>query len=265
MEENYVFIDASYLFFHRYFAIISWSKLTKTVLNDDEIHDRFLKGLHDFIGKMKKKIGITDFSKVFVVKDTNRSSIWRLEHFQEYKKNRDDNKQNFNPEIMSYAHEVALPELRTKYGFQEINLHSAEADDIIAISSKFLRQLKPDCKITIITNDNDFVQLTLDPVRATIFNALWINIGERFSEEMLSVYTEWKVIKGDKSDNIPAIDKKIGDKTALKLALSKELLAKKLENPIVLNQYNLNKLLISFESIPQQLKDSIENIFKKMI
>lgn len=259
------FVDVSYLLFHRFFAIVSWSKLKKVELTEEETYARFLKGLDDFIIKMKKKLAIEDFKNVFFVKDTNRSTIWRLEHFSEYKKNRDDNKQNFNPNIMAYAHDIVLPILKSKYGFNEINIHTAEADDIIAVSTKLTRKLYPDCNISIITNDNDFVQLTLSPMNATIYNALWINIGERFNDEMLSVYTEWKVIKGDKSDNIPAIDKKIGDKTALKLAQSPELLAKKLENPKVLEQYNLNKLLISFDSIPKSLQHSIETEFKKMI
>lgn len=263
--EHYVFLDLSYLVFHRFFAIVSWAKLTKKELSDNEFKDRFAKGFEDYFLKVKKKLGLKTFKNVYVVSDTSRNLIWRTKIFPDYKKNRDENKQKFDPTIFAYMHDSVIPNLKTKFEFNEISIVSAEADDIIAVSCKYIRSTSPCSKITIITNDNDFVQLTLEPVYANVYNASWVDIAGRFNNEMLSVYTEWKVIKGDKSDNIPAIDKKIGDKVALKLATNKDLLSKRLENPVVLKQYNLNKALIDFESIPVDLVKNIEKALKKVI
>jgi len=262
---HYVFLDLSYLVFHRFFAIVSWTKLTKKPIEDvEEFKARFAKGFEEHLLKMKKKLGV-EFENMYVARDTSRHLIWRAAHFPAYKKNRDDNKQNFDPSIFAFAHETMIPELKAKYGFKTIGVPTAEADDVIAISCKYLKRVDDSCNITVITNDNDFVQLTIDPGSVTVMNASWLDISGRFDNAMLSVYTEWKVIKGDKSDNIPAIDKKIGDKTALKLATNPELLAKRLESPVVMAQYRLNKTLISFDSIPADLVITIEAEIKKLI
>jgi 5'-3' exonuclease len=74
------------------------------------------------------------------------------------------------------------------------------------------------------------------------------------------IYIEVKKILGDKSDNIPCITSKCGDKTALKLATDKALLQKLFQScPNAKKQYDLNHLLIDFDCIPNDLKEEVDN------
>ena len=79
---------------------------------------------------------------------------------------------------------------------------------------------------------------------------------------MLEVFLEYKIIKGDKSDNIPSIGKLIGEKTALKLARDPLALAAKLtSNEAIAAQYDLNKRLMSFACIPEDIVEQIKRSF----
>ena len=63
-----------------------------------------------------------------------------------------------------------------------------------------------------------------------------------------------KIVSGDKSDNIPAIFKKCGIKTARKYYHDQDLFSKILtETPHAQDLYNLNQTLIDFDYIPTDL------------
>ena len=65
-----------------------------------------------------------------------------------------------------------------------------------------------------------------------------------------------KILTGDPSDNIPSVFPKCGPKTALKYFNNRELFEKKLSgSELWQKQYELNKQLIDFNSIPQTLVD----------
>lgn len=67
-----------------------------------------------------------------------------------------------------------------------------------------------------------------------------------------------KILMGDKSDNITQVLPKCGQKTALKLVRDKALLKKRLsESQDAIVQFKLNKKIISFKEIPQDLVDHI--------
>ena len=260
---SFVFIDLSYLVFHRYFAIKAWEKLTQSEGADYEA--KILKGFDTYLAKLKKHLKLPDFSNVFFMKDTQRSQIWRTSIFPAYKQNRDLVSNNkFDPIVFSSIFQNVIPIVQEKYKIKDCGMLCAEADDVIAVAVDVVSAKFPEAQITIITNDNDFVQL-VQGRRLNIYNASFVDIVSRFDDTMMSVYTEWKVIKGDKSDNIPSIGPKIGDKTALKLALCKDALEKKLQNPSIKEQYLLNKQLIDFAMIPSNLRDDIKNMFEKMI
>jgi 5'-3' exonuclease len=83
------------------------------------------------------------------------------------------------------------------------------------------------------------------------------DISERYGKDIMDVFGIWKAIRGDVSDNIPAIDKKIGDKTAAKLATNKDILDEKLKNVRVRDRFELNKRLIMFEYIPDDIRSKV--------
>jgi 5'-3' exonuclease len=71
-----------------------------------------------------------------------------------------------------------------------------------------------------------------------------------------------KCIVGDKSDSIPKIFDRIGEKTALKLIEDKSLLLKKFsDNPGSFDKFCKNNLIINFDNIPIHLVD----VFNKTI
>ena len=66
-----------------------------------------------------------------------------------------------------------------------------------------------------------------------------------------------KILRGDESDNIPSIDKKIGKVTAETLARNPEALAAKLQNPQVKANFERNQVLIDMSKIPDYIVDRI--------
>lgn len=250
----YLFVDLSYYVFFRYFALQRWCKISKqeTLLQDeDAFMEKFAKLFEDNLVDLKKRHKV-EWKDIALVKDCMRSTIWRNCLYPPYKQNRDSSRQEFDPRAFGYAYQTVLPNLQQKYAFKVIEYPRAEADDVIAVLHKTIRETEPERKIIIVTNDNDYVQLSDE-------NTLLINLGKveltsRFNKEVMSCFKLWKVIKGDVSDNIPPIDKNIGDKTALKLALSPEALEKKLSSdPSVRERFELNMKLIGFCQIPDDI------------
>ncbi len=67
-----------------------------------------------------------------------------------------------------------------------------------------------------------------------------------------------KKILGDKSDNIPSIMKKCGEKTALKYATNNTLLQQLFQsNQSIQDRYNLNEQMVDFMFIPTDLRTAV--------
>ena len=137
-----------------------------------------------------------------------------------------------------------------------------EADDIIFLTKKYIRNKDKDSKIIIVASDYDLLQL-LDE------NTILINLQNKIlntkSKGDPKLDLEIKIICGDKSDNIEGCFKKCGEKTALKLINDKTLLADKFrKNPGSLDKYALNKILVDMENIPKNLSDSCNKIITSL-
>lgn len=251
----YAFIDLSYYIIHRYFAVLRWYKLNEKEVGDQaEVFARFDKSFEASLRIFQKKHKF-DWSNLYFARDTLRCTIWRNELFPMYKANRDVVKiSNFDPAVFDHVYDELLPRLKTTIGFGGV-LYAlgAEADDVIAVAHEKLKATQP---IVILTNDHDYLQL-LD-ANTTIVNANGEAISKKYDAQILEHILEYKIIRGDVSDNIPAIGKKIGEKTAYKLALDPALLAAKLaSSDDVRRQYELNKRLVSFKCIPKEIKSDI--------
>ena len=83
-------------------------------------------------------------------------------------------------------------------------------------------------------------------------------IKEKIKEDIsASDFLLWKIILGDKSDNIPNIKERIGNKSAWKLLQDKESLRNLLKDDInIAKAFKRNKKLISLSEIPE----SVENL-----
>jgi 5'-3' exonuclease len=128
-----------------------------------------------------------------------------------------------------------------------------EADDCIAISVKYLLNKYPECKIYIITSDNDYLQLNAKNVN--LYTLTYKNLAEgKTSTGNAENDLKIKILMGDKSDNIPSVFPKCGLKTAQKCIEDEEFFKNKMgNNQEYYNQYELNKKLVSFSEIPSEL------------
>ena len=253
-------IDLSYLIFYRYYAVLKWCEY----VSQDKVDAASLLSNHEFMEKYDKlfKSVLIDLStqhgiskNLILVRDCARQDIWRFEHLSQYKGTRDENNQRFNKDIFGYTLKTLLPKLKKELNFQMTHNKSLDADDCIALIKISVRSKSTIVNIAIISNDSDFVQL-IDS-NTILKNLQNIDLNLKFRKIDPKIYLETKIIMGDKSDNIPAIARKIGPKTSEKFAKDKTLLEAFFQKDhYSKKQYLLNRLLIDFNSIPDGLKTS---------
>lgn len=270
-----VLIDLSYYVFYRYFATFNWYKRqtqsnidVDNIIQDAVFMDKYSKMFEKTINEIIKIYKVVEKSNVVFVKDCCRDNIWRHRHYNGYKATRDDKSTTFNKDVFVYTYNVLLPQLQERIGFQMIGHCCLEADDVVAIITNsvldYSMEKGVDTSIVIVTNDNDYIQLmnhTHGNGRLMIRNLQDRNICERVGCPP-NEYLKVKKVIGDKSDNIPSIVKKCGEKTAHKLATNESaLLALFDKDKNAKEQYALNELLIDFSKIPleyvQEVKQKI--------
>lgn len=266
-KDNVMFVDTSYFVFYRYYAVYNWFKLQKR--DDPSFTGRMMISEHPaFIVKFDKLfdksiVGLTKkhrvpFTNVVFIKDCGRDSVWRMPMFEAYKKCRDDRLSTFDPAIFKHVYDNILPCLARKYGVQMYEYACAEADDIISVFSRRMQELYMNSgrKIIIITNDNDYLQLLDDST--CIYNLKDVDLRERLKGRTPEVYLRAKILMGDKSDNIPSVFPKCGEKTAVALANNAENLAKMLaKSDTYVTRHKLNTSLIDMACIPSEIKSGI--------
>ena len=271
MNPTFIFVDGSYYNFYRYFALQLW---WKNAYPDEPLHDpyqnekfveKFKKTHLDNLKQMPKKLGIDKgVNPILIVgKDCKREHIWRNELFPNYKATRANGTEDgfMGGPFFKMAYQ---DELFQKGGAKAILKHPRlEADDCIAISVKHVLNMYPLCHIYIITSDRDYLQLNAHNV--DLFNLKYKNIADnKSSTGNPKDDLEIKIIMGDISDNIPSVFPKCGPKTAQKCIEDPEFFKKKMnDNPEYYKQYELNKKLVDFNNIPENLVDEFMSTIKK--
>lgn len=264
-------IDTSYYVFYRYFATYNWYRRqkedikTETIMKDTTFVDKYTKMFEKTLLELYKKYDITERRNVIFVRDCARDNIWRHKFYDAYKATRDEKSTTFNKEVFSYTYNHLIPQLEAKHDIKTYGHYCLEADDVIAIITQRLFENHENADVTIVTNDNDYIQLLTHPqlqdpsatCRLRIRNLQDKNICERVGCSP-DIYCITKKVMGDKSDNIPSILKKCGYKTAQKLATCPDSLKSLLEKcPAAKTQYELNEMLVDFKCIPSEYKDDI--------
>ena len=268
MNSPILLFDTSYCCFYRYHAICNWFKLAhkEIELNYDNISEnevfmsKFHKKFIDMILDIKKKYNI-EFDKIIMALDGCNN--WRKTKYPDYKANRkNSNSRIYDDQIFKYLLNIIIPELKNDYNIISILEHTAEGDDVIAVIKKYIRKNYPNQEIIIITSDTDLCQLIDDNTKIIDLKNKNLNDGLEKSKLSPSRYLKQKCIIGDKSDNIPPIYPKCGKKTAEKYLNDQDCFEKKLqENNKFRDQYNLNKLLIDLDNIPDFIQESIINTY----
>jgi len=284
---TYILVDASYYIFYRVYALYNWWKLTH---DDFEEHGEQLHLNEEFVEKFKemiikkliempKKLGIDkgDDIKYIIGKDCPRKHIWRNHIHPEYKAGRNNSgNYHINPgEFFKIVYNCNIFTEDNSIDVELISHPHLEADDCIAITTKYLHEKYSEDKKYIITSDMDYLQLKRENVY--LYNLKYKELNTKKSslgcpkKDLL-----YKIIYGDKSDNIrpvfrpqenvdsqfPLKRNMCGPKKTLYYVDNIKQLAEDLIKYNVFDVYKLNRQLIDFDMIPIEFQKELHNSIK---
>jgi UV DNA damage endonuclease len=197
-----VLVDNSSYSFYRVTATSVWWSHQKDAGPKSLDNEAFLETLEkqylSHFDKLIKKIKIP-LSEMYLIRDCPRETIWRHQHYSDYKGNR-PSCSDVGPFIKHLNEKMAD---RFK---QVIRVNGAEADDVIAILTQFF--LEKGQQVIVVANDSDYTQLLSHP-KVKIYNPKGWNTVECGDPQAA---LEEKIIAGDKSDNIRSIKALARDK-----------------------------------------------------
>jgi 5'-3' exonuclease len=176
---------------------------------------------------------------------------WRSDIYEEYKINRAAARASSTIDFDSFfpANDSFIQGLENSMkNCQFLTIPHLEADDLIAS----IVMKKPEWDITLISTDKDFYQLhtyfnfkQYDPIKNEFVSVM--NPDAALAE---------KIVRGDRSDNIPPLKKGIGQKTFAKIY------SNGLQDWITTNflqeAFDRNTKLISFKSIPIEYQNQVK-------
>jgi len=268
---QYILIDGSYFIFYRVFALQLWWKHAKpeNVLSQPFLNKEFVEKFKStFVTKireLKTKLKCKD-AMIIVGKDCPRTQIWRMKLFPQYKDGRSQEK-NMEANISDFFKLVYDEDLFTKSGADYIlsNEH-LEADDCLALATKYILSTTTNSLVKIITSDHDYIQLlSMAPTKIELYNMKYklLTDSNTYSGDPERELF-YKTVLGDKSDNIDPIFSKCGSKTVEKCYDDDEYFENKLDTENAHETYKLNGILIDFKNIPKiyanQVYDYLTNI-----
>jgi 5'-3' exonuclease len=193
---------------------------------------------------------------------------WRKEVFPYYKQNRkkDREKSNHNWTSIFEVLNKIRDEIKEYFPFKVIEVHGAEADDVISTLCKN----KGTQKLLILSGDKDFIQLQKYP-GVKQFNPI---MKREVTHENPLTYVKEHIIKGDKSDGIP--NYLSSDDTFVSGVRQKPISKKNLDKWVKesphqfcktsedLQNYHRNQRLIDFDCIPLEIEDKIMDLYHSL-
>ena len=258
---NYILIDTSYLIFYRFYALIQWWKLANKDIelgnpeDNKDFCDKFRKSMIDSVKTIRKLLKLHDTRSVkhdvtvLAAYDCPRLNIWRHEYYSEYKATREKEDKFMVGKFFKMVYRENLMEQAGCHHI--IGEDGLEADDIVAIMKKYLRDREPDCQIYIITNDMDYLQLwdqQCDLI--SLKGKHLINKPNSYPESDKNLFI--KILIGDKSDNILPVFKRCSIREAEELYENPEKLEERLKEEDAYEKILTNKILIDFDEIPYE-------------
>lgn len=286
-QTYHIFIDGSYFIFYRLFALINWWKLSHKDEPQDNLHENeefmlkfkelFIRNIIELpkklkIGtplRMKRKSKKHEHCiyKFYVGVDCPRSMIWRQKYIEGYKDGRTDysDKMNNPGEFFKFVYQNNLFEMALDDNITMLRCDCLEADDCIALyvkslSNKFIEtDTISQNHIYIITADQDYMQLFNTNIEEDdhihIYDLKYKSMRKKMMFDCGEKDLLYKIIIGDKSDNITPIKKKCGKKTAEKMVNNPDLMREMMDKDIEMkSNYERNRKLIDFNQIPDELR-----------
>ena len=197
---NFILIDGSYYMFYRFYALNVWWKHqnknnvnsnsvnntvndNKVLYNNDFFIEKYKKTFISKINEIQTKLNINEECTIIVGLDCPRKEIWRNKLYNEYKINRDKNNHTIAKEFFKIVFSDKLFEKsNVDYIFSYPTL---EADDCLAITTKYLLNHYTNSKIWIITSDADYLQLACEKVQ--LYDLKFNNLNKKFSRSYLAL------------------------------------------------------------------------------
>lgn len=252
-----ILIDQSYYIFNRYYATYNWyRRKTDEELDFENINENsefilaFFRHFENDMKKLLKKYKTVKSNVIFCI-DCCRCDIWRNAIYPDYKMSR-SKKTNFNSIVF-----ILFKNYISNYDYNYCEYNNLEADDVVYLIQKKIKDEFKDLQIVIITNDNDYLQMY--DTNINIYNMQFKDLSLRIKNNPI-IELEFKIIYGDKSDNIQKIQMGLNKNNAFKLAIMNydDKLKYLLDNKI-LDNYKLNKKLVDLSQIPENLTISFNN------
>jgi len=259
-----ILIDQSYYIFNRYYATYNWYKrqLTEKEFDYENIDENnsfilaFFRHFENDIIKLTKKFKTIKTNIIFCI-DCSRADIWRNDIYSLYKTTR-IKKSNFNSIIFTLFQNY-ITNNNYNYCFHD----RLEADDITYLLHRKLKMEVENPKLVIITNDSDYLQMYDNTT--VIQNMQFKDLSLRIKNSPV-IELNFKIIYGDKSDNIQKIQTGLNKENALILAMKPEKERYEyLEKHNLTQKYLINKTLINLSCIPDNLMNAFYDKYNIII
>ena len=228
-------------------------------LSEDLVRHMVLNSLRSYKTKFSK-----DFGDLVLCYDDKH--CWRKDYFPYYKQNRkkarSESSLDWN-ELFDILTKIQN-ELEENFPYKVLKIDGAEADDIIAILSNKISST-PNLyeEILIISGDKDFIQLHQSDNVKQYSPTLKKFVVDENPEQ----YKFEHIIRGDKGDCVPNVlsQDTVFVEDLRQRPITKKKLTEWKENGIpegeIKRNYQRNKTLIDFDSIPNELGELIYNMW----
>ena len=228
-------------------------------LSEDLVRHMVLNSLRSYKTKFSK-----DFGELVLCYDDKH--CWRKDYFPYYKQNRKKARSESSvdwTELFDILTKIQN-ELEENFPYKVLKINGAEADDIIAILSNKISST-PNLyeEILIISGDKDFIQLHQSDNVKQYSPTLKKFVVDENPEQ----YKFEHIIRGDKGDGVPNVlsQDTVFVEDLRQRPITKKKLTEWKENGIpegeIKRNYQRNKTLIDFDSIPNELGELIYNMW----
>ena len=242
--------------------------------NDIEIQVPLLRHMIlNSIRSYKKKFG-AEYGELVIACDNQ--TYWRREYFPYYKAGRKKAREEsgFDWKTIFEALNLIRSELEVFFPYKVINVDGAEADDVIAVLAEWsqtndtnnilFNEPKP---FLVMSGDHDFIQLQkYENIKQ------FSPVQKKFVKPDISPekYIFEHIIRGDKGDGVPNVLS--DDDSIVTGTRQKSIRQDKIDiwykdfeampqDANFKKNYERNKMLVSFDSIPQKVKTAIINSY----
>ena len=255
-------------------AILTFQRELKG--NEEEVKNLIRHVVLSTLKSYKKKYG-GEYGELVLACDGRR--YWRRDAFEYYKASRKKTREASDLDwglIFDTLSEMR-EDIKENFPYKVIHVERAEGDDVIATLVQYLQDneliqqgiVEEPQKVIILSSDKDFRQLQLyenvrqwSPMQKKYLNA---------SHKEIAEYKIEHIVKGDAGDGVPNLlsdDDIFLQEGVRQRPVSKKRLLEFFEkgkdacrNESERRNWNRNEMLVSFDSIPQDVKQEIMDVY----